>query len=179
MPFLFGESIGRSPTSTTSHNATGRSPRRSPVSSLESPPRGSRSLAPAARSCAQRVRGRRRWANLFAFADKQTTISIPFNQGVGRPGHGSPGNWSDPAGRKNGCESHRRGAGNRATPATHAGRQAGREAGIGITCEVARRCRSTMAVNRVAPGSSVGRRERKRVTAPSHGAVWSLSSRLG
>lgn len=35
------------------------------------------------------------------------------------------------------------------------------------------------AVNRVAPGSSMEGRERKRVTAPSHGAVWSLSSRLG
>lgn len=34
-------------------------------------------------------------------------------------------------------------------------------------------------MNRVAPGSREEGRERKRVTAPSHGAVWSLSSRLG
>lgn len=34
-------------------------------------------------------------------------------------------------------------------------------------------------VNRVAPGSIEEGRERKRVTAPSHGAVWRLSSRLG
>lgn len=36
-----------------------------------------------------------------------------------------------------------------------------------------------LVVIRVAPGSNKERRERKRVTAPSHGAVWSLSSRLG
>lgn len=34
-------------------------------------------------------------------------------------------------------------------------------------------------VNRVAPGSIEEGRERKRVTAPRHGAVWRLSGRLG
>ena len=65
-------------------------------------------------------------------------------KGVGRPGHGSPGNRKDPAGKENGCKSHRRGAGNCATPATHAGRQADREVGIGVTRESVRSHRPTM-----------------------------------
>jgi hypothetical protein len=78
-------------------------------------------------------------------AHEQTIVSIPSNhQGVGRPGHGSPGNWKGPAGRENGCESHRRGAGNCTTPATHAGRQADREVGIGATRESVRSHRPTL-----------------------------------
>jgi len=101
----------------------GVAPRRLPVSSLGSPVRGSRLLAPVALNRARRVRGRRRWVNPFALANEQTIVSIPSNQGVGRPGHGSPGNWIDPAGKESGCESHRRAARNCRTPATHAGRQ--------------------------------------------------------
>ena len=48
-------------------------------------------------------------------------------------------------------------------------------------CHARKRAESSayLAVNRVAPGSSMEGRERKRVTASSHDAVWSLSSRLG
>jgi len=57
--------------------------------------------------------------------------------------------------------------------------KANREIGIGVTREVARGSSAYHVVNRVAPGSSMEGRERKRVTAPGHGAVWSSSSRLG
>jgi len=143
MFFLSGKALGGCQPRPHHRTPWGVAPRRLPVSSLGSPVRGSRLLAPVARNCAQRVRGRRRWVNPFALANEQTIVSIPSNQGVGRPGHGSPGDRKDPAGKENGCGSHRRGAGNRTTSATHAGRQAGREISIGITHEVVRSCRPT------------------------------------
>jgi hypothetical protein len=125
------------------------------------------------------VRGRLRWVKPCAQrTNKPPFLSHPISKVLGDQGTDHQATGAILPERKMGVSPI---GGVRETaqrlPHTQAVRPTERSASV--PCAKRVEASTYQAVNRVAPGSSMEGRERKRVTAPSHGAVWSLSSRLG